>query len=62
MISFKDYLKLHIKASGITWKYAANKLNVPYITFFKWTKGIEPPEYVQDLIKEKINSWSIPTE
>lgn len=62
MIKFMDYLKLHIKASGITWKYAADKLGVPYITFYKWTKGTEPPEYVQEWVKEKINSWSIPAE
>ena len=62
MIKFKDYLKLHIRSSGMTWKYAAKKLGVPYMTFYKWTKGVEPPEYVQMWVKEKINSWSIPTE
>ena len=63
MISFKDYLKLHIKASGITWKYAGLKLNVPYNTLRQWKDGTAtPPEYVQELIKKEINSWSISTE
>jgi len=55
MISFKDYLKLHIKSSGITWRHASSILKVPYSTLRQWKEGdTTPPKYVQEMIKEKI--------
>ncbi len=55
---FTLFLNENIKQKGINWKYAADKLSVPYITLIQWKDGkFNPPVYVQDMVKKEVSSW-----